>query len=192
MIDAYALKVAKPVAAYRKNPGPVDALKKAYFAAIEAALGIGRGNLWKDSMGRAFAGYAPVLSAMGFLFAEVENFIDIENKLRAEGTNTAWGVIEDVLQNAEGSSKKPTVTDDIVTPGPPSSMPTLAMSIDSLLPRKITFGRCVSRRSLASNSPVVIRKASNPFSPDSMRPSSIASTMIGNSPAWKSPRGSPP
>ncbi len=97
MITAYADSVAEPNAAYRKSPQPVHALVQAYFDAIEAALGLHDEALWTDPTGRAFAGYAPVLSALGLLLAEVENFQVIENRLRKEGTREAWGVIEEVL-----------------------------------------------------------------------------------------------
>ncbi len=97
MINAHAKKVASQSAAYRKHPESVKALIAAYFRAIEAALGLRPGQLWVDEMGRAFAGYAPVLSALGLLLADADNFKEIENKLTSEGMTEAWGVIEKVL-----------------------------------------------------------------------------------------------
>lgn len=97
MIDAYAKSITTPASAYQKFPVPVRSLIGAYFDAIEAALGLEKGKLWKDQMGRAFAGYAPVLSALGILLAYGDNFKDIENRLRAEGSLHAWGVIDDVM-----------------------------------------------------------------------------------------------
>ncbi len=97
MINSYANTVSKPSSAYRKNPGPVREVIAAYFRAIESALGLQAGQLWVDEMGRAFAGYAPVLSALGLILADVDNFRDIENQLKSEGTTQAWGVIEKVL-----------------------------------------------------------------------------------------------
>ncbi len=98
LIDAYALAVAAPTAPYRRHPEPVRHLIDAYFAAIEAALGLDEGTLWSSQRGRAFAGYAPVLAAVGSLLAEFDNFQDLRNKLRSQGVHEAWSVIESVLE----------------------------------------------------------------------------------------------
>lgn len=98
MIDVYARSSATPDASYMHHPEPVHKLISAYFSAIEAAVGLDQGKLWTDERGRAFAGYAPVLAAVGSLLAGMDNFKDVANRLRAGGTQEAWGVIETVLQ----------------------------------------------------------------------------------------------
>lgn len=98
LIDAYALIGASPDAAYRRHSGPARQLVDAYFTAIEAALGLPQGRLWADEQGRAFAGYAPVLAALGSLLAGMDNFMDVANRLKSEGRREAWSVIETVLK----------------------------------------------------------------------------------------------
>jgi hypothetical protein len=44
-----------------------------------------------------FAGYAPVLAALGSLLAKMDNFSDVVNRLKSEGRREAWSVIESVL-----------------------------------------------------------------------------------------------
>ena len=39
----------------------------------------------------------PVLAAMGFLVAQLDNFQDVTNRLKESGTKEAWGVIDTVL-----------------------------------------------------------------------------------------------
>lgn len=98
MIDVYARTSVRDNAAYLQHSGPVRDLVDAYFSAIESALGLDQGELWADGRGRAFAGYAPVLAAIGFLLAEMENFKGVANQLRSGGNQEAWEVIETVLQ----------------------------------------------------------------------------------------------
>ena len=98
MIDVYARTMIKTDALYLQHPGPVGDLVDAYFSAIESALELDQGTLWEDDRGRAFAGYAPILAAMGFLLAEMENFKEVINRLQSGGSREAWEVIETVLQ----------------------------------------------------------------------------------------------
>ena len=97
LINAYASSAAPPNSAYRHHPAPVQKLIEAYFAAIESALDISTGHLWEDEQGKAFAGYAPVLAAVGSLLAQLDNFQDVTNRLKETGTKEAWGVIDTVL-----------------------------------------------------------------------------------------------
>jgi hypothetical protein len=97
LIDAYASAGASPDSAYRRHPEPARELVDAYFIAIETALGLPRGQLWTDEQGRAFAGYAPVLAALGSLLARMDNFNVVANRLKSEGRQEAWSVIETVL-----------------------------------------------------------------------------------------------
>jgi hypothetical protein len=77
--------------------GTVADLVSAYFASIESALGLPLGELWQTERGRAFAGYAPELAAIGALLSEITNYIVAANRLRESGTEEAWSVIEKVL-----------------------------------------------------------------------------------------------
>ena len=98
LIGAYADSVAKPNSAYRNHPGPVKKLIKAYFDAIESALRLQAGELWSSDQGKAFAGYAPVLAAMGSLLAQLDNFQDVANHFKETGAREAWEVINTVLR----------------------------------------------------------------------------------------------
>jgi len=98
LIDAYARAGTASTAAYLSNPKPVEELISAYFGAIEAALGLDSGTLWTNERGRAFAGYAPVLAALGSLLAKIDNFPQVTTRLKTKGANEAWGVIETVLE----------------------------------------------------------------------------------------------
>jgi hypothetical protein len=97
LIKAYASASAPPKSAYHHHPAPVQKLIEEYFRAIESALDIEPGNLWQDEQGKAFAGYAPVLAAVGSLLAQLDNFQDVTNRLKETGTKEAWGVIDTVL-----------------------------------------------------------------------------------------------
>jgi hypothetical protein len=98
LIDEYAKSAAKPGSGYLRHPGPAAEAIAAYFRAIEDALGLEAGQLWTTERGQAFAGYAPVLAAVGFLLAEIDNLSLVATHLRAAGAQQAWGVIERVLQ----------------------------------------------------------------------------------------------
>jgi hypothetical protein len=97
LIDSYALANAPEDCAYRKHPGPARQLIDAYFNAIGAAVGAPNGQLWGDPQGKSFAGYAPILAALGSLLARIDNFKDVANRLAAQGRQEAWSVIETVL-----------------------------------------------------------------------------------------------
>lgn len=98
LIDAYARAGSSGDAPYLRHPGPARELIDAYFTAIEAALGLPKGQLWTNEQGLAFAGYAPVLAALGSLLTEMDNFKDVANRLKSEGRQEAWSVIETVLE----------------------------------------------------------------------------------------------
>lgn len=97
LIDAYARSSADDDAQYHRHKEPAQQLVEAYFEAIEGALELDGGTLWERERGRAFAGYAPVLAALGSILAEIDNFIDVANRLRESGAREAWEVIETVL-----------------------------------------------------------------------------------------------
>lgn len=97
LIQAYAATAAKPGSQYQQHPEPARDLIAAYFDAIENALGLAAGELWQNEQGRVFAGYAPVLAAVGSILAEIDDFITVGNNLKSYGGREAWGVIEAVL-----------------------------------------------------------------------------------------------
>ena len=72
------------------------ALVSKYFVAIESALGLAHGTLWDAPVGRAFAGYAPVLVTLGRIIAYTTNPLRVTNRLNATH-HEAWDVIYDVL-----------------------------------------------------------------------------------------------
>ncbi len=87
----------------------------AYFDAIERALSIEKGKLWDNPAGRAFAGYAPVLEAVGKLIGGFETEGEVEGK---ETTNImhllerlkmdkseAWDVIEQVIESIQNRER---------------------------------------------------------------------------------------
>lgn len=99
LIDAYARLVATESAPYRGHPEPVKQVVDAYFESIESALDLPKATLWSSDEGRAFAGYAPVLAALGSMLARFDNFVEVRNRLlNVAGTHEAWSVIESVLK----------------------------------------------------------------------------------------------
>ena len=101
---------------------PMQDLIDAHFEPIEFALSIDKGRLWDDEKGRAFAGYAPVLSSIGILLAEVDNPARLAGRLRQAGTNEAWRVIatvmDDVLEREQGKLKR-RIEDSAIISGDP-------------------------------------------------------------------------
>jgi hypothetical protein len=97
LIHAYAQNSAKPESLYHVHREPAEQLINAYFDKIEEALGLAPGKLWDSPTGRGFAGYAPVLAAIGSLLPEIENFKEALNRFDETGAQSAWGVIESVL-----------------------------------------------------------------------------------------------
>lgn len=133
LIHAHAKRAAKASAAYHAHPIPVNAAIDAYFSAIESALEIDNGDLWLSPHGRAFAGYAPVLAAIGRILADLENYPDLVNKLKGRGLNDAWKVFETVIE--EILRREQTKVKDALTPGMPatSSLPEAAFDVDEQL-----------------------------------------------------------
>jgi hypothetical protein len=97
LIHAYAEQAAKPDSGYLIHREPAEQLISTYFEKIEAALGLKNGQLWTSENGPSFAGYAPVLAAIGSLLPEIDNFAEARNRLNETGSADAWGVIESVL-----------------------------------------------------------------------------------------------
>ncbi len=85
-------------AAYRRHRAASNDVVDAYFDAIARALGMPIEHLWTDQGGRALAGYAPVLAALGTLLARLDNFQAVAQALRREGRQQAWEVIETVVR----------------------------------------------------------------------------------------------
>jgi hypothetical protein len=97
LIQAYAATAAKPGSQYQQNPQAARDLIAVYFDAVETALGLAAGELWQNEQGRVFAGYAPVLAAVGSILAEVDDDITVTNNLKSYDGREAWGLIEAVL-----------------------------------------------------------------------------------------------
>jgi hypothetical protein len=97
LIQAYAATAAKPGAQYQQHPEAARDFIAAFFDAIQNALGLAAGELWQNEQGRAFAGFAPVLAAVGSILAEIDNFVTVANNLKSYGGREAWGLIEAVL-----------------------------------------------------------------------------------------------
>ena len=97
LIQAYAATAAKPGSQYQQNPEAARDLIATYFDAVETALGLAAGELWKNEQGSVFGGYAPVLAALGSILAEVDDDITVSNNLKSYDGREAWGLIEAVL-----------------------------------------------------------------------------------------------
>jgi hypothetical protein len=97
LIQAYAAAAAKPGSHYLQQPEAARDFIATYFEAIETVLGLPAGELWQNEQGKVFAGYAPVLAALGSILAAIDNFPAVANNLRANDGREAWGVIEAVL-----------------------------------------------------------------------------------------------
>lgn len=97
LIQAYAATAAKPGSQYQQHPESARDFIATYFDAIEASLGLAAGELWQNEQGRVFAGYAPVLAAVGSILAEIDDFATVANNLKSQGGREAWGLVEAVL-----------------------------------------------------------------------------------------------
>ena len=96
--DQEARDKAADCTAYVKHRNASDEVVDAYFGAIARALGLAIEKLWVDVDGRALAGYAPVLGALGTLLARLDNFQLVAQALKKEGRQQAWVVIETVVR----------------------------------------------------------------------------------------------
>jgi hypothetical protein len=92
--DNYALQKPK-----LREIEPAQRVVDAYFHAIERALSLPSTTLWNDPVGRAFAGYAPVLATLGEALARETNYQVLENRLRqtSSAQGDAWGVLSEVV-----------------------------------------------------------------------------------------------
>ncbi|MGH7944215.1 MAG: hypothetical protein ACREF9_04305 [Opitutaceae bacterium] len=77
---------------------PIRQTILAFFEAIGTAIGRGTKDLWKEPQGRAFAGYAPVLAAVGALIGRQDNYTILQRRLRESGIRDAWGVLQEVSE----------------------------------------------------------------------------------------------
>jgi hypothetical protein len=97
LIHAYAATAARPGSHYLQHPEHAQDFITTYFDAIESALGLPAGELWQNERGKVFAGYAPVLAAVGFILAVIDDFTTVAKNLKANGGREAWGMVEAVL-----------------------------------------------------------------------------------------------
>lgn len=78
--------------------GAISVTVRTYFRSIAEALGLDASeDLWSDDLGRAFAGYAPVLAALGSLISETSDFQSLTARLDRNYTD-AWAPIEEVIR----------------------------------------------------------------------------------------------
>jgi hypothetical protein len=102
LIHAYAAAVARPGSHYQQHPEQAQEFITTFFDAIETFLGLSAGELWQNQRGKVFAGYAPVLAALGSILAAIDDFTNVAKNLKADGGREAWGVIEAVLYEILG------------------------------------------------------------------------------------------
>ena len=98
VIEAHAAATATRDGRGWSTSAPVRETISTFFTAIEIALGLEGGTLWNDRHGKAFAGYAPVLAAIGTLLASEPNPTRLKNALEEPGAGRAWEVIERVAE----------------------------------------------------------------------------------------------
>lgn len=96
VVEAHASATARVNGRSWTSSAPVRDTISTFFTAIESALALESGTLWSDRQGRAFAGYAPVLAAIGTLLASESNPTRLKNALERSGATRAWEVIERV------------------------------------------------------------------------------------------------
>jgi hypothetical protein len=77
-----------------RNEEPIRKAIGVFFEDIGAAIGVTPSDLWHHPDGRSFAGYAPVLAALGTLVAETSNYI----RLQETSPGGAWQVLEGVTR----------------------------------------------------------------------------------------------
>jgi hypothetical protein len=83
----------------RNQESKVRKVIDAFFKAISAAITIPRERLWQEHHGQSFAGYAPVLAALGTLIGKTKNHQNLLEDLTAtRGQADAWAVLEEVTR----------------------------------------------------------------------------------------------
>lgn len=98
MVEVYADYCAEEGAPYWQHRERALKVRSDYFSAIARALGATQEELWTKTDARAFAGYAPVLAALGAALARFEHFERVAIRLQGTtGTGEAWSVLEEVL-----------------------------------------------------------------------------------------------
>lgn len=98
VVEAHAAATAQMNRRSWTSSPPVRDTISTFFTAIESALALDSGTLWDNRQGRAFAGYAPVLAAIGTLLASESNPTRLKNALERTGATRAWEVIERVAE----------------------------------------------------------------------------------------------
>ncbi len=78
------------------HPEPVAAATDQFFLATARALGLKPDALWLDVDGRTFAGFAPVLAAVGLVLSENPKRSE-EQWRAASGSARAWTVLRDTV-----------------------------------------------------------------------------------------------
>jgi hypothetical protein len=98
VIEAHATHTATKDGRVWRSTSPSRKVISTFFDSIATALGVERSALWSVPDGRAFAGYAPVLAAIGSILAFEPNPERLNQALQREGTARAWDVIARVAE----------------------------------------------------------------------------------------------
>lgn len=100
VVHAYAERARQAEGKSWLRPEPAERALSLFFEAIQAALELDEDGLWASPDGRAFAGYAPVLDALGTILADESNHQRLVASLQEveAAAGEAWDVMEDVIQ----------------------------------------------------------------------------------------------
>jgi len=125
VIEAHALETARSDGRSWSTSGPAKEVVAAFFDAIEGALRLEKGTLWQDREGKAFAGYAPVLAAIGSLLSREQNPARLKTALQHAGAERAWEVIvrvaEAILEREREEKVRPQLAREISGDVPPEA-----------------------------------------------------------------------
>jgi len=117
VVEAHAVETARRDGRRWSSSAPARDVIYAFFDAIEAALKLQEGALWQDPQGRAFAGYAPVLAAIGSLLSREPNPARLKNAVQQAGAERAWDVIarvaEAILEREQEEKVRPQLAREI-------------------------------------------------------------------------------
>ena len=148
LIHAYAATAARPGSYYQQHPEQARDFIATFFDAIETFLGLPAGELWQNERGKVFAGYAPVLAALGSILAAIDDFTNVAKNLKADGGREAWGVIEAVLYEILGREQDK--LRDVLSEQCESALPNSVYDVEeqlSLLAQYVSFEAAGGRRS---------------------------------------------
>jgi hypothetical protein len=121
LVQARADAVASPGSAYWNYRNAAMAVIDTYFESVAGALDMNTDEVWRSEVGRAFAGYAPVLVALGDVLARTDNLAGLQASLKQGTSRDAWGSIEQVAEwvlGREGNQLRRLLADQSRHPSP--------------------------------------------------------------------------